>query len=60
LLACGGAAAGGIEDGAGSITPGGIADVVVLGADPTRVAAAEIGSIPVRATVVEGRVAWSA
>jgi predicted amidohydrolase YtcJ len=55
----GGAAAARLEGSIGSITPGRIADLVVLGADPTDVPPAEVGSVPVRLTVIDGRIAWS-
>ena len=38
----------------GSLTPGKLADLVVLGADPTRVASADILHIPVVETIKEG------
>ena len=38
----------------GSITPGKLADLVVLSEDPTEVPAAEIGGIEVLATFVDG------
>jgi predicted amidohydrolase YtcJ len=55
----GGAAAARLESSIGSIAPGRIADLVVLGADPTVVPRPDIGSIPVRVTVIDGRIAWS-
>jgi predicted amidohydrolase YtcJ len=55
----GGAAAARLEASIGSIAPGRIADIVVLGADPIGVPKPEIGSIPVRVTVIDGRIAWS-
>ena len=42
------------ETAAGSITPGKRADLVVLGRDPREVESAEIGSIPVLATLIDG------
>ena len=60
LHTAGGAAAAGLDGGLGSIAPNRIADLVILAADPTRVPAADIASIPVRATIVGGRVAWRA
>jgi predicted amidohydrolase YtcJ len=49
----------GLESEVGSITPGKRADLVVLGADPTRVPVADIADIPVRMTMVDGAVQWS-
>ncbi|KOU33598.1 amidohydrolase [Streptomyces sp. WM6373] len=43
------------EDGAGSLTPGKRADLVVLGDDPRRVDVSRIGDIEVVATYVDGR-----
>lgn len=43
----------------GSITPGKLADMVVLSADITRIDPREIKDITVEMTVVNGRVAWS-
>jgi len=42
------------EDRKGSIAPGKLADLVILGADPTRVSPAEIQHIPVVETIKEG------
>jgi len=42
------------EDRKGSIAPGKLADLVILGADPTRVSPAEIHHIPVVETIKEG------
>lgn len=39
----------------GSLEPGKLADLVVLGADPLRVAAEEIAAIPVEQTLMDGR-----
>ncbi|HIY65332.1 MAG TPA: amidohydrolase [Candidatus Agrococcus pullicola] len=38
----------------GVLQPGALADLTILGADPTKVPAAEISSVPVEATVVGG------
>ncbi|MBH1938646.1 amidohydrolase [Streptomyces sp. AV19] len=43
------------EDGLGSLTPGKLADLVVLGDDPRRVDTSRIGDIEVVATYVDGR-----
>ncbi|MFD3552119.1 amidohydrolase [Streptomyces goshikiensis] len=43
------------EDGAGSLTPGKRADLVVLGDDPLRVQTSRIGDIDVLETYVDGR-----
>jgi predicted amidohydrolase YtcJ len=43
-----------LDDVTGRITPGFLADVIVLGADPLAVPAADLGSLPVLATYVEG------
>jgi predicted amidohydrolase YtcJ len=42
----------------GSIRPGLLADLVVLGSDPLRVGAEEIGEVPVVATIVGGEVVY--
>jgi len=44
----------------GSITPGKLADVVLLSDDPTRVEAEEIKDIGVEMTVIRGEVVWEA
>ena len=44
----------------GSLTPGKLADLVVLGADPLQVDPGEIKDIPIELTVVGGRVVYSA
>jgi predicted amidohydrolase YtcJ len=43
----------------GSIEPGKLADFVVLGQDPTKVAPLKIRLIPIRATYIDGRQAWA-
>jgi predicted amidohydrolase YtcJ len=43
----------------GTLTPGKLADFVVLGADPRRVDPATIGAIPVLSTWVGGRSVWT-
>ena len=50
----------GRESQLGSITPGKLADLVILDADPTRVPPDEVREIPVRMTIVGGVVRWSA
>jgi len=47
------------EDEKGSLTPGKLADLVVLGSNPLRTDPGEIKDIPVEMTVVGGRVAHS-
>jgi predicted amidohydrolase YtcJ len=42
----------------GSITPGKLADLVVLSADPTRVPVDEIKEIDVEMTLIGGEVVW--
>jgi predicted amidohydrolase YtcJ len=44
----------------GSLSPGKLADLVVLGADPLRVDPGEIKDIPVEQTIVGGHVVYSA
>lgn len=46
-------------DDRGSLEPGKLADLVVLGADPWRTSVDELPSIPVDMTVLGGRVVWS-
>jgi predicted amidohydrolase YtcJ len=41
------------------LRPGAPADLVLLGADPYRVPATEIGTVPVRATIAAGRVVFA-
>lgn len=48
------------ETSKGTITPGKLADLVVLSADPRAVAAEELPSLAVEMTVVDGRVAYEA
>lgn len=43
----------------GSITPGKLADIVVLNEDPTRVPIDEIRNIEVEMTILDGKVAWN-
>jgi hypothetical protein len=42
----------------GSITPGKLADLVVLNGDPTKVSAGEIKDIKVEMTIINGKVVW--
>ena len=49
----------GLESELGSITPGKLADLVMLDADPTQVPLDEIRQIPVRMTIVGGIIRWS-
>jgi len=42
----------------GSITPGKLADLVVLSGDPTKLPAEEIKDIQVEVTVLDGEVVW--
>jgi len=44
----------------GSITPGKLADLVVLSGDPTKLPADEIKNIQVAMTVINGEVVWDA
>jgi predicted amidohydrolase YtcJ len=55
----GAAAAGFEEDIKGSITPGKLADLVLLSEDPCTIDAEHIRDIRVRITVLDGRVVWS-
>jgi predicted amidohydrolase YtcJ len=50
----------GLESEVGSIRRGKRADLVILETDPTRVPVAELPYIPVRMTIVDGAVQWSA
>jgi hypothetical protein len=43
----------------GSLTPGKLADLVVLGADPLQIGPSEIKDIPVELTIVGGQVVYS-
>jgi predicted amidohydrolase YtcJ len=43
----------------GSITPGKLADLVVLNGDPTKVPADEIKDLQVEMTILNGEVVWS-
>ena len=54
----GAAHAAGREGDAGTIEPGRLADFTVLEADPFVIDPHEIRSVPVRATIVDGRVRW--
>jgi predicted amidohydrolase YtcJ len=46
------------EDIKGSITPGKLADIVVLSADPTRIPPERIRDIKVEMTIIGGDVVW--
>ena len=48
------------EDNKGSITPGKLADIVVLSEDPTTVEPEQIKDIRVEMTVIGGEVVWEA
>jgi predicted amidohydrolase YtcJ len=54
----GGAWVGGLDSVCGSLTPGRLADLVVVDRDPLEASAAEIAATRVLATVIEGRVVW--
>lgn len=54
------AVAGFDEDRLGRISVGAPADAVLLAADPTAVPVRDISAIPVQATILDGRIAWSA
>jgi predicted amidohydrolase YtcJ len=60
LYTTGAAFAAGEEHEKGSLSPGKLADLVVLADDPARVAGDELASLPVELTFVGGRVAWAA
>jgi predicted amidohydrolase YtcJ len=47
------------EEKKGSLTPGTLADLVVLPEDPGRMSAGELASLPIETTIVDGRVAWT-
>jgi len=46
------------EDIKGSITPGKLADIVVLSDDPTQVTPEQIKDIKVKMTIIDGEVVW--
>ncbi|MGI5839340.1 MAG: amidohydrolase [bacterium] len=48
------------EGSKGTLTPGKLADMVVLGADPLRILPDEIRDIPVEMTVIDGKVVYTA
>lgn len=48
------------EDIKGAITPGKLADMVVLGADPLKSPPEQLKDIRVEMTIIDGRVAWEA
>jgi hypothetical protein len=54
----GAARAAGREGDMGTIEPGKLADFTVLEADPFTVEPHQIRSVPVRATIVDGRLRW--
>ncbi|HEU0020464.1 MAG TPA: amidohydrolase [Dehalococcoidia bacterium] len=54
----GGALAEGTQQAKGSIQPGKLADLILVDADPTRVAKSALDGIKTVVTVVGGRVAW--
>ena len=60
LFTLNGARLGFEEHEKGSLTPGKLADLVVLGADPLQVDPGEIKDIPVELTIMGGRVLYSA
>ena len=43
----------------GSITPGKLADMVVLNGDPTRIPIDEIKDVKVEMTILDGEVVWT-
>jgi predicted amidohydrolase YtcJ len=55
LYTTGAAFAAGEEREKGSLSPGKLADLVVLGDDPARVGGEELASVPVELTFVGGR-----
>ena len=59
LYTINGARAAGEADRRGSVTVGKLADLIVLGADPTQTPVDEIGQIPVELTMVGGDVVHS-
>lgn len=59
LHTIGGAAAAALDQEIGRIVAGGTADLVLLDEDPTEVPPADVAAIGVRATVIDGEVAWS-
>jgi predicted amidohydrolase YtcJ len=48
------------EDIKGSMTPGKLADLVLLSDDPTRVPPEQIKDIRVEMTIIDGQVVWEA
>jgi predicted amidohydrolase YtcJ len=59
LFTVNGARLGGEDNLKGTIEPGKLADLVVLGGDPLTVDPGQIGSIPIDMTIVGGRVRWT-
>jgi len=59
LFTVNGARLAGEEKSKGSIEPGKLADLVVLGGNPLIIDPAELGSIPVDMTIVGGQVRWA-
>jgi len=58
LFTTNGARAGGEEEAKGSLEPGKLADLVVLGEDPRRVSPEDLASIPVDLVLVAGQLAF--
>jgi len=46
------------EDMKGSITPGKLADLVLLSGDPTKLSSEEIKDITVVMTIIDGKIVW--
>ncbi len=59
LFTVNGARLAGEEKSKGTIEPGKLADLVLLGGNPLTVDPAELGSIPVNLTIVGGQVQWA-
>ena len=60
IYTMGGAHASFEDDIKGSITPGKLADLVILSADPTQVSHEQIKDITIEKTIIGGEIVWEA